>query len=57
LAHAAAENTVSATLLVWDSGDLLAEHDGADLTAALGSPDRRRVPDTIEGGLELTSVT
>ncbi|WP_249643997.1 TIGR02680 family protein [Nocardia sputi] len=57
LAHAAAENTVSATLLVWDSGDLLAEHDGADLTTALGSPDRRRVPDTIEGGLELTSVT
>ncbi|NKY24729.1 TIGR02680 family protein [Nocardia gamkensis] len=57
LAHAAAENTVSATLLVWDSGDLLAEHDGTDLTAALGSPDRRRVPTAIEGGLELTPVT
>ncbi|MEU7765703.1 TIGR02680 family protein [Nocardia sp. NPDC049190] len=57
LAHAAAENTVSATLLVWDSGELLAEHDGTDLTAALGSPDRRRVPNTIEGGLELTPVT
>ncbi|WP_043726495.1 TIGR02680 family protein [Nocardia asiatica] len=57
LAHAAAENTVSATLLVWDSGDLLAEHEGTDLTAALGSPDRRRIPNTIEGGLELTPVT
>ncbi|GAA5053046.1 TIGR02680 family protein [Nocardia callitridis] len=53
LAHAAAENTVSATLLVWDSGELLAEHDGTDLTAALGSPNRRRVPNTIEGGLAL----
>ncbi|MGK8556962.1 TIGR02680 family protein [Nocardia gipuzkoensis] len=57
LAHSAAENTVSATLLVWDSGELLAEHDGTDLTAALGSPDRRRVPTTIEGGLELAPVT
>ncbi|MEU6185595.1 TIGR02680 family protein [Nocardia sp. NPDC047038] len=57
LAHSAAENTVSATLLVWDSGDLLAEHDGTDLTAALGSPDRRRLPTTIEGGLELTPVS
>ncbi|MGO4613251.1 TIGR02680 family protein [Nocardia sp. 2TAF39] len=57
LAHAAAENTVSATLLVWDSGDLLAEHDGTDLTAALGSPNRRRVPNTIEGGLELAPAT
>ncbi|MGQ4598488.1 TIGR02680 family protein [Nocardia sp. R6R-6] len=56
LAHAAAEHTVSATLLVWDSGELLAEHDGTDLTAALGSPDRRRVPTSIEGGLELASV-
>jgi hypothetical protein len=51
LAHSAAENTVSATLLVWDSADLLAEHDGSDLTAALGSPDRRRVPHTVEGGI------
>ncbi|MFE5460479.1 TIGR02680 family protein [Nocardia sp. NPDC056564] len=57
LAHAAAENTVSATLLVWDSGDLLAEHDGTDLTAALGSPNRRRVPTTIEGAIELTPVS
>lgn len=57
LAHAAAENTVSATLLVWDSGELLAEHDGTDLTAALGSPNRRRTHTTIEGGLELTPVS
>ncbi|WP_067541785.1 SbcC/MukB-like Walker B domain-containing protein [Nocardia crassostreae] len=51
LAHSAAENTVSATLLVWDSDDLLAEHDGSDLTAALGSPNRRRTPHTIQGGI------
>ncbi|MET8651808.1 SbcC/MukB-like Walker B domain-containing protein [Nocardia aurea] len=56
LAHSAADNTVSATLLVWDSGELLAEHDGTDLTAALGSPDRRRVPNTIEGGLPLDDM-
>ncbi|WP_063125079.1 SbcC/MukB-like Walker B domain-containing protein, partial [Nocardia arizonensis] len=56
LAHSAAENTVSATLLVWDSGELLAEHDGGDLTAALGSPDRRRVPAGIEGGLPLDDM-
>ncbi|WP_405176891.1 TIGR02680 family protein [Nocardia sp. NBC_01377] len=56
LAHSAADNTVSATLLVWDSGELLAEHDGTDLTAALGSPDRRRVPNTIEGGLTLDGM-
>ncbi|MEV6428220.1 TIGR02680 family protein [Nocardia sp. NPDC051463] len=56
LAHSAAENTVSATLLVWDSGDLLAEHDGTDLTTALGSPNRRRVPNTIEGGLTLPDM-
>ncbi|MBY8860500.1 TIGR02680 family protein [Nocardia sp. CA2R105] len=53
LAHSAAENTVSATLLVWDSRDLLAEHDGSDLTAALGSPGRRRVPHTVEGAITL----
>ncbi|MBF6331322.1 TIGR02680 family protein [Nocardia transvalensis] len=53
LAHSAAENTVSATLLVWDSRDLLAEHDGSDLTTALGSPNRRRTPHTIEGGIPL----
>ncbi|MEU8897549.1 TIGR02680 family protein [Nocardia sp. NPDC048505] len=56
LAHSTAENTVSATLLVWDSGDLLAEHDGTDLTAALGSPGRRRVPNSIEGGLTLDDM-
>ncbi|MQY17292.1 TIGR02680 family protein [Nocardia macrotermitis] len=53
LAHSAAENTVSATLLVWDSRDLLAEHDGSDLTTALGSPGRRRVPHTVEGAITL----
>lgn len=53
LAHSAAENTVSGTLLVWDSGDLLAEHDGTDLTTALGSPNRRRTPHSIEGGITL----
>ncbi|RDI50845.1 TIGR02680 family protein [Nocardia mexicana] len=53
LAHSAAENTVSATLLVWDSKDLLAEHDGSDLTTALGSPNRRRTPHTVEGGITL----
>ncbi len=51
LAHSAAENTVSATLLVWDSSELLAEHDGSDLTTALGSPNRRRTPHTVEGGI------
>ncbi|MFB7723864.1 SbcC/MukB-like Walker B domain-containing protein [Nocardia sp. NPDC056100] len=53
LAHSAAENTVSATLLVWDSADLLAEHDGTDLTAALGSPNRRRLPHGVEGAMAL----
>ncbi|MGW0249667.1 TIGR02680 family protein [Nocardia goodfellowii] len=56
LAHSTAENSVSATLLVWDSGDLLAEHDGTDLTTALGSPNRRRVPNGIEGGLPLDNM-
>lgn len=56
LAHSAAEHTVSATLLVWDSGDLLAEHNGTDLTSALGSPDRRRVPAGIDGGLPLDDM-
>ncbi|MFC4128664.1 TIGR02680 family protein [Nocardia rhizosphaerae] len=56
LAHSTAENTVSATLLVWDSGELLAEHDGGDLTTALGSPNRRRIPNTIEGGLTLAGM-
>ncbi|MGV9833509.1 TIGR02680 family protein [Nocardia niigatensis] len=53
LAHSAAENTVSATLLVWDSDDLLAEHDGTDLTAALGSPNRRRLPHGLEDAIPL----
>ncbi|MGX1809785.1 SbcC/MukB-like Walker B domain-containing protein [Nocardia sp. NPDC055321] len=53
LAHSAAENTVSATLLVWDSADLLAEHDGSDLTTALGSPNRRRLPHAVEGAVAL----
>ncbi|QLY27829.1 endonuclease [Nocardia huaxiensis] len=53
LAHSAAENTVSATLLVWDSADLLAEHDGSDLASALGSPNRRRLPHGLEGAIPL----
>ncbi|MGW4247106.1 SbcC/MukB-like Walker B domain-containing protein, partial [Nocardia sp. NPDC004722] len=53
LAHSAAENTVSATLLVWDAADLLAEHDGTDLTTALGSPNRRRLPHGLEGAIPL----
>ncbi len=53
LAHSAAENTVSATLLVWDSRDLLAEHDGSDLTMALGSPNRRRIAHAVEGSITL----
>ncbi|MFH5227690.1 TIGR02680 family protein [Antrihabitans spumae] len=51
LAHSAAENTVSAALLVWDNGELLAEHDGSDLARALGSPLQRRVPRPTVGGL------
>ncbi|MEU6580339.1 SbcC/MukB-like Walker B domain-containing protein [Nocardia sp. NPDC046763] len=53
LAHSAAENAVSATLLVWDSDDLLAEHDGTDLTTALGSPNRRRLPHGLEGAIPM----
>lgn len=52
LAHSTAENTVSAALLVWENGELFAEHDGTDLAAALGSPLTRRVPTRAEGGLE-----
>ncbi|MDJ0362151.1 TIGR02680 family protein [Rhodococcus sp. H29-C3] len=52
LAHSTAENTVSAALLVWENGELFAEHDGSDLAAALGSPLTRRVPTHAEGGLE-----
>ncbi|MFF0044236.1 TIGR02680 family protein [Streptomyces mirabilis] len=43
LAHTAVDHTVSALLLVWDGGQLLADDTG-DLTAALGSPGTRRVP-------------
>jgi uncharacterized protein (TIGR02680 family) len=43
LAHTAIDHTVSALLLVWDGGLLLADDTG-DLTAALGSPGTRRVP-------------
>ncbi|MFD6674328.1 TIGR02680 family protein [Rhodococcus zopfii] len=52
LAHSVAEHTVAATLLVWSSGDLLAEHSGSDLAAALGSPGTRRVLAPVEGSLE-----
>ncbi|MGC0364182.1 uncharacterized protein (TIGR02680 family) [Rhodococcus sp. 27YEA15] len=53
LAHSTAEQAVSAALLVWSNGELLAEHDGTDLARALGSPLRRRVPAPTEGALEL----
>ncbi|WP_137726063.1 TIGR02680 family protein [Prescottella subtropica] len=52
LAHSTAEQTVSAALLVWSGGGLLAEHDGSNLARALGSPMRRRLPTTVDGGLE-----
>ncbi|MEU2004420.1 TIGR02680 family protein [Rhodococcus sp. NPDC019627] len=56
LAHSTAEHSVSAALLVWADGELLAEHDGTDLARALGSPLRRRVPSPVEGGLEFAEV-
>ena len=56
LAHSAASNTVSAALLVWEDGELLAEHDGSDLASALGSPLRRRVPAPTAGGLDFAEV-
>ncbi|MFC4604547.1 TIGR02680 family protein [Rhodococcus kronopolitis] len=56
LAHSTAEQTVSAALLVWSGGELLAEHDGTDLASALGSPLRRRVLAPAEGGLEFAEV-
>ncbi|MGU3433145.1 TIGR02680 family protein [Actinomycetes bacterium M1A6_2h] len=56
LAHSTAENTVSAALLVWEDGSLLAEHDGSDLAAALGSPRRRRVPTPTSGGLDFAAT-
>ncbi|MDJ0394964.1 TIGR02680 family protein [Rhodococcus sp. G-MC3] len=52
LAHSTAENSVSAALLVWENGELFAEHDGTDLAAALGSPLTRRMPSRAEGGLD-----
>jgi uncharacterized protein (TIGR02680 family) len=42
LAHSPIEHTVSALLLVWDGGQLLADEAG-DLSAALGSPGTRRM--------------
>ncbi|MBP1158720.1 TIGR02680 family protein [Rhodococcus sp. PvR099] len=56
LAHSTAEQTVSAALLVWADGELLAEHDGSDLAAALGSPLRRRVLTSAEGSLQFAEV-
>ncbi|QBJ98451.1 TIGR02680 family protein [Rhodococcus sp. ABRD24] len=56
LAHSTAEQSVSAALLVWSGGELLAEHDGSDLARALGSPLRRRLPATAEGGLEFAEA-
>ncbi len=41
LAHSPVEHTVSALLLVWDDGQLLAD-DAGQLAAALGSPGTRR---------------
>ena len=42
LAHSPIQHTVSALLLVWDGGQLLADETG-DLSAALGSPGTRRM--------------
>ncbi|SDD36435.1 TIGR02680 family protein [Rhodococcus tukisamuensis] len=56
LAHSTAEQTVSAALLVWSGGELLAEHDGTDLARALGSPLRRRMLAPAEGGLEFAQA-
>ncbi|GIH68919.1 TIGR02680 family protein [Sphaerimonospora thailandensis] len=42
LAHSPVEHTVSALLLVWDGGELLAD-DAGELAAALGSPGTRRI--------------
>ncbi|MFD4367460.1 TIGR02680 family protein [Rhodococcus sp. NPDC058521] len=52
LAHSSAEQSVSAALLVWTDGELLAEHDGSDLAAALGSPLRRRALTSTEDAFE-----
>ncbi|MFD4466875.1 TIGR02680 family protein [Rhodococcus sp. NPDC058505] len=56
LSHSTPEHTVSATLMVWDGGMLMSEHDGTNLARALGSPLRRRVPTSIDGGLALLEV-
>ncbi|RVW04163.1 TIGR02680 family protein [Rhodococcus xishaensis] len=56
LAHSTAEHTVSAALLVWSGGELLAEHNGGNLSRALGSPMRRRVPAQSEGEFEFAEV-
>lgn len=54
LSHSTPEHSVSATLMVWDGGMLMQEHDGSDLAKALGSPGRRK---TLEpGGLEFAEV-
>ncbi|GAA4474498.1 hypothetical protein GCM10023094_10200 [Rhodococcus olei] len=54
LSHSTPEHSVSATLMVWDGGMLMSEHDGTDLARALGSPLRRRVLEP--GGLDLAGV-
>ncbi|MGW0176175.1 TIGR02680 family protein [Rhodococcus sp. NPDC003322] len=54
LSHSTPEHSVSATLMVWDGGTLLSEHDGTDLARALGSPLRRRALEP--GGLDLAGV-
>lgn len=54
LAHSTPEHTVSATLMVWDGGMLMSEHDGTDLARALGSPLRRKMLEP--GGLDFAEV-
>ncbi|EME22212.1 TIGR02680 family protein [Rhodococcus triatomae] len=54
LSHSTPEHSVSATLMVWDGGMLMQEHDGTDLTKALGSPGRRKMLEP--GGLEFAEV-
>ncbi|MFF0813732.1 TIGR02680 family protein [Rhodococcus sp. NPDC003318] len=56
LSHSTPEHSVSATLMVWDGGMLMSEHDGTDLARALGSPLRRRVLEPVEGGLDFAEV-
>jgi uncharacterized protein (TIGR02680 family) len=47
LSHSATEHTVSALLLVWDGGELLADSTD-DLATALGSPGTRRRPTSTD---------